>query len=469
MTAPAPPLRSAALYAAMLVGAVLAFFVIDSFGKQLRASGPAAATIARGGALDGQPDTLAHVLIALIAVLATGRLLGLLCRRVGQPPVIGEVVGGIVLGPSLLGRVWPDAAGFILPPTVAPYLEVVAQLGVILYMFLVGLELNPAALRAQARSAVGIAHAGIVVPFVTSAALALFLYPRYADEGVPFTGFALFIGVATSITAFPVLARILTDRHMQRTPLGVLALASAAAGDVTAWCLLALALGVARADSGTAVVVLGLTAAYIGFMFLIVRLALARLIDRIDESRVTPNVMALMFGALLLSALTTQAIGIHALFGAFLLGAVIPSDSAVAAALTRRLEDLATVLLLPAFFALTGMRTRIDLVATGEQWLACGLIVAVATASKFGGTAIGARFTGLGWRDSAALGVLMNTRGLMELIALNVGLDTGILSPTLFAMMVLMALATTLATTPLLELLSIRSSAAPVLPEQAAG
>jgi Kef-type K+ transport system membrane component KefB len=371
--------------------------------------------------------------------------------------VIGEVVGGIVLGPSLLGRVWPEAAAFVLPTTVAPYLEVIAQLGVILYMFVVGLELNPAALRQRARSAVGISHSGIVVPFVVGAALALFLYPRYAGERVPFTGFALFVGVAMSITAFPVLARILTDRRMQRTPLGGLALGCAAAGDVTAWCLLALAVGVSRTDAGGTLAVFVLTVAYIGFMFLIVRPILIRLLSRFDEDRLSPNVVALVFGALLLSALATEAIGIHALFGAFLLGAVIPSDVPIAAALARKLEDLVTVLLLPAFFALTGMRTRIDLVSGWEQWLICGLIIVAATAGKFGGTSVAARLTGLGWRESAALGLLMNTRGLMELIALNIGLDMGILSPTLFAMMVLMALATTLATTPLLGLLGVHS------------
>ncbi len=396
---------------------------------------------------------LAHVLVALIAVLAAGLGLGVRLRAAGQPPVIGEVVGGIFPGPSLLGRVWPAAAAFVLPPTVAPYLEVIAQLGVILYMFLVGLELNPAALRERAGAAVAISHASIVVPFLFGAALALLLYPELAGEGVPFTSFALFVGVATSITAFPVLARILTDRNMQRTPLGVLALGCAATGDVTAWCLLALVVGIARADAGGTFVTLGLTAAYIGFVFLIVRPVAARLLGRLDERRLTPNVIALVLGALLLSALITEAIGIHALFGAFLLGAVVPHDSAAARAFAHKLEDLVTVLLLPAFFALTGMRTRIDLVAGYWQWLLCGLIILVATAGKFGGTLVSARWSGPGWRDAASLGLLMNTRGLMELIALNIGLDMGIISPTLFAMMVLMALATTVATTPLLQML----------------
>jgi K+:H+ antiporter len=411
------------------------------------------------------PDALAHVLIALIAVVTIGRLLGLLFRFVGQPPVIGEVVGGIFLGPSLLGRVWPRAAEFILPPAVTPYLEVIAQLGVILYMFLVGLELNPTALRKHARSVVAISQTGIVVPFLTGAAVALLLYPQLAGAGVAFSGFALFVGTAMSITAFPVLARILTDRRLQRTPLGVLALGAAAAGDVTAWCLLAFVVGVARADPGSAFVVIGLTASFIGFMFLAVRPVVAKLVSRYDKTEQTPNVIALVLVGVLLSALATHAIGVHALFGAFLFGAVIPSESALARSLTRKLEDLVTVLLLPAFFALTGMRTQIDLVSGLEQWLVCGLIIFAATASKFGGTLAAARLSGQRWRDAAALGLLMNTRGLMELIALNIGLDMGIISPTLFAMMVLMALATTVMTTPLLQLLSLRISQ-PVIVDQ---
>jgi Kef-type K+ transport system membrane component KefB len=400
------------------------------------------------------PDALVHVLAALLAVLVAGRLLGLLFRYVGQPPVIGEVVGGILLGPSLLGQVWPGAAQFILPPSVAPYLGVIAQLGVILYMFLVGLELNPGALRERARMLLVISHAGIAVPFVLGVALAWLLYPRFAGGEVPFISFALFVGVALAITAFPVLARILTDRRMQKTPLGILALGCSAAGDVTAWCLLAFVVGVAQAKVGGAFLVLGLTAGYIGFMFLIVRPLAARILERFDEVRLTPGVIAVAFAALLLSALTTELIGIHAIFGAFLLGAIIPHDSAIAGALTRKLEDLVTVLLLPAFFAFTGMRTQIGLVAGLEQWLLCGLIILAATAGKFGGTLASARLTGLGWREAAGLGVLMNTRGLMELIVLNIGLDLRVISPELFAMMVLMALVTTLATTPVLQLIT---------------
>ncbi len=403
----------------------------------------------------GKPDALLHVLVALAAVLVLGRCLGLLFRYVGQPPVIGEVVGGILLGPSFLSQVWPEAAAFILPSAVAPYLGVIAQLGVIFYMFLVGLELDLGVLRKRAQTTLAIAHASIVVPFLMGTALAWLLYPEFAGSDVSFTSFALFVGIALSITAFPVLARILTDRRIQKTPLGILALGCAAMGDVTAWCLLAFVVGVAQARVGTAFFVLGLTAAYIAFMFLFVRPTISWFLVRLDPVRITPGVVALVFALLLLSALATEAIGIHAIFGAFLLGAIIPHDHAVALGLTHKLEDLVTVLLLPAFFAFTGMRTQIGLVSGFEQWLMCGLIILVATAGKFSGTLVAARIAGLGWSDSTGLGVLMNTRGLMELIVLNIGLDLNVISPALFTMMVLMAMATTMMAGPTLQLLRL--------------
>ena len=271
---------------------------------------------------------------------------------------------------------------------------------------------------------------------------------------MPFTSFALFVGVAMSITAFPVLARILTDRKVQKTHLGIIALGCAATDDLTAWCLLAFVVGVARAKVGGAFLVLGLTAAFIAIMLLVVRPIAVRLLARSGETRPPPGVVALVFVAVLLSALTTEWIGIHAIFGAFLLGAIIPHDSIVARAFLEKLEELVTVLFLPAFFAFTGLRTRIGLVSGLEHWLICGLILVVATAGKFGGTLLAARFTGLGWRESAGLGILMNTRGLMELIVLNIGLDLNVITPTLFAMMVLMALVTTIATTPVLRWLT---------------
>ena len=395
--------------------------------------------------------------IALTAVVIVGRLLGRLFATIGQPPVIGEVIGGVLLGPSLLGAVAPAAYLFILPPSVVPFLGIVAQLGVVLYMFLAGLELNPDLLRGQLRATVATSHASIVLPFVLGTTLALYLYPRVSTSDVPFTSFALFLGIAMSITAFPVLARILSDLGMSRTQLGVVALTCAAVDDVTAWCLLALVVGVVEATAGRALLVTVLTLAFIGVMFAVVRPVAAGLVRRSGDRDPTRGAVALTITALLVASLVTEAIGVHAIFGAFLLGAVIPPESRLARALTQSLDHLVTILLLPAFFAFAGMRTEIGLLSGSGAWLACGVIILVATAGKVGGTLLAGRATGLTWREDAGLGVLMNTRGLMQLIVLNVGLDLGVISPTLFTMMVLMAVVTTLATTPILRRLVLAS------------
>lgn len=394
-------------------------------------------------------DPLVHVLLTLTAVVSLGWLLGRLCRLVGQPAVIGEVLAGIVLGPSLLGAVWPAATEILLPASNAGYLKVIAQLGIIIYMFLVGLELNLDQLKNQARTTIAISGAGIFIPFALGVILALLIRSHVSRDDVPALHFVLFMGVVMAITAFPVLARILSDRGMQQSPLGQTALACAALGDAAAWCVVAVVVGIVQAAMGNAVLVIVLTIGFIAVLFLVVRPIASKLLNGRELTR---GGMGLVFVALLLSALTTELIGIHALFGAFLFGAIIPHDSAIARAFTHKLHDFVTVVLLPAYFAYTGLRTQIGLVVNAEDWLICGLIIVVATAGKIGGTLLAARGTGMAWRDSAALGILMNTRGLMELIVLNIGYDLGIISPTLFAMMVLMALVTTIATTPLLQL-----------------
>jgi Kef-type K+ transport system membrane component KefB len=454
--APPPVVRpftwgAVVVYALLLAAGVGLFLLIDAAGATLPA--PAAAVGEAVAPAANPLDILPRVLLALAAILVTGRLLGWVFAYLGQPPVIGEVVAGIALGPSLLGRVAPDAMTFLVAPVALPYLGVLAQIGVIFYMFLVGLELNAARLKGQASAAVGIAHVSILAPFVLGAALALWLYPRYGPAGRSFTGFALFLGAAMAVTAFPVMARILTDRGLSRTPLGTLALSCAAADDVTAWCLLAVVVGVTQAHLGSALLVTGLAVAFIAFMFLAVRPLAARLTARLEDRPVTSGHVAAVFLAVLLAALATEAIGVHAIFGAFLLGAVIPSDSALARACHRKLDDVVTQLLLPAFFAYTGMKTQIGLVDGWEAWLAVGLIILVATAGKFGGSVAAARLTGLDWRTAAAVGALMNTRGLMGLIVLNVGLGLGVITPTLYAMMVLMALATTVLAAPVLGVL----------------
>jgi K+:H+ antiporter len=431
----------------MIVAAIVVLFLICKQGETLQAPSDSNFGLLRGGVAE-TPNVLLRVLIALTAVIVVGLILAKCFAYLGQPPVIGEVIAGILLGPSLLG---PEASALILPTTIAPFLGVIAQLGVILYMFTVGLSLQGERLKHRARAAVAISHASIVVPFLLGALLALNLYPQLSSREVPFSSFALFMGVAMSITAFPVLARILTDRGMMQTELGILAVSCAATDDVTAWCLLAFVVAVARSRPDQGFMVAAATVAYIGAMLLVIRPLLRRVIARWESDHLPRSAVAFVFVVLLLSALATEAIGIHAIFGAFLLGAVIPAGSPVAQTLSRQLESVVTVLLLPSFFAFTGMRTRIDLLSGLDQWLICGLIIVVATVGKFGGTVAAARLTGLDWRNTMALGTLMNTRGLMELIVLNIGLDLGVISPVLFAMMVIMALTTTMITAPVLR------------------
>lgn len=441
-------------YPLMLGGAAGLFLLIRAAGVTLTA--PAVeGERAPVGAPPGSTDVLLHVLLALVVVILAARALGALCKRLRQPPVIGEVIAGILLGPSLLGRLWPGATSFLLPPAVAPFLSILAQIGVILFMFLVGLDLDTGRLRHRTHATVAISHASIIAPFLLGSVLALWLYPRLSTSDVPFTVFALFLGASLSVTAFPVLARILTDQGLQKTRMGVIALTCAAVDDVTAWCLLAFVVSVVNARVSGALTTFGLTGLYVLFMLLVARPLVARAV-RAQELRkeVTQTATAVVVVGLLLSALATEAAGIHAIFGAFLLGAIVPHDSLLARDLTHKLEDLVVVLLLPAFFAFTGMRTQIGLVHGVSQWLVCAVIIGVASLGKFGGSYVAARITGLSARDAASLGILMNTRGLMELIVLNLGLDLHILSPTLFAMLVLMAIVTTLATTPVLQVLT---------------
>lgn len=448
--------KGAWLYLGMVATAIAAFFLVRDLGSTL--SAPAAldgaASFGRSAGKAGA-YTLQHLLFALAAIIAAARVTGFVFRAFGQPPVIGEVVAGIALGPSLLGRIWPEATEFLVPANTAPYLGMLSQVGVLLYMFLVGLELDLGSLRKRTHAALAISHASIVAPFTLGLALALLLYPRLGTPDVPFGTFALFVGVSLSVTAFPVLARILTDRGLSRTPLGSMALTCAAADDVTAWCLLAVVVSVAEASPGKAVITLAATVAYLAAFAFVVRPLTARLVKRWGMNRpATPGVLAVVCVALLLSSVATEAIGVHAIFGAFLTGAMIPHDSAIARDLGRKLEDLVVVFFLPAFFAFTGLRTQIGLVSGAFEWGLVLLIIVIASLGKFGGTLAAARVTGFSWRDGAALGTLMNTRGLMELVVLNIGLDLGVIGPKLFAMMVIMAIVTTFATTPIINLLT---------------
>jgi len=433
-------------YVAMLAGSIGVFFAVQSIGSHLETAGHGAAP-----SIAATPtNRLVHVLVALLVVIVLARLVGMAFRKIGQPPVIGEIVAGIMLGPSLLGRIAPDASAWLLPADVAPFLRVIAEVGVIIYMFLVGVHLNVDDLRRRTRVSIAVSHASIVLPFVLGTLLALWLYPHWAPTGIKFGSFALFIGVAMSITAFPVLARILTDRNLQSTQLGGIALACAAVDDVTAWCLLALLVGAVRAEPGNALITIAFACAFMTAILVFAPRVIGRLSRRVEErDTLDQGTLAILCIGVLLCALTTEVIGIHALFGAFLLGAVIPHDSKLATHLRARLEDVVLVLMLPAFFAFTGMRTQINALGSAYEWLACAVIIAVAAFGKLGGSTIAARLTGLSWRNSLALGVLMNTRGLMELIVLNIGMDLGIVSPPLFTMFVVMALVTAIATSPL--------------------
>jgi Kef-type K+ transport system membrane component KefB len=444
--------RTALTYMASLGASIGVFFLIRWVGQSLvPAQAPRTEAPVKPPASEA-PGILLHVLLALVVIIVVARILGALFRRLNLPQVMGEVVAGILLGPSFLGWLAPEAASLILPVNTAPYLALISQVGVVLYMFLVGLELDTELLQERTRAAIAISHASIILPFLSGAAIALWLYSRYSASAVSFTTFALFIGVAMSITAFPVLARILTDRGMQKTRLGVLALACAAINDVVAWCLLAFVISVAHSQTESLLFTLFTTIGFIFFVLLIAKRGALQLVRwQTAKGRTTQDMFAVVCAALLLSALVTERIGIHALFGAFLLGTVIPHNSMLARQIREKCEDLVVVLLLPVFFVFTGMRTQIGLVHGTRDWLACILIIAVASLGKFGGSFLAARSTGSDWREAASLGVLMNTRGLMELIVLNVGLDLGVLSPVLFTMFVIMAVITTLVTTPILQ------------------
>lgn len=400
------------------------------------------------------------LLLQIAAIVAAGRLLGRLARAVRQPGVVAEIAAGILLGPSLLGALWPAAQVALFPPGSLAVLHEVAGLGLVLFMFIVGIEFDPGLLRGRGWSAVQVGLASVAVPFALGAALAF----GVADgQGVAADGrllWVLFWGVALSITAFPVLARILAERKLLRSRLGALTMACAAINDVTGWCILAFVVAAARASgASSALWTTGLAAAYVAAMLLLVR-PLMRVIGARSKGGFSLDRVALVLVLLFASAAATEAIGVHALFGAFLFGAIQPRTGGFAVAIVERLESLVVVGLLPLFFAYSGLRTEIGLISTPGDLALCGAIIAVAAAGKIGGSALAARISGMPWREAGALGALMNTRGLMELIVLNIGLDLGVIPPKIFTMMVLMALVTTLMTNPLLHWLHPRRRAA---------
>ncbi|HEX2456089.1 MAG TPA: cation:proton antiporter [Vicinamibacterales bacterium] len=397
------------------------------------------------------------LLTQLLVILAGARLAGRAVQLLGQPLVIGEMLAGLALGPSLFGVLAPSALAWLFPTDRMIPLATLSQLGVILFMFVVGLRLDLGVMRGRVGSAVVISHASIVIPFVLGAVLGTWIYPELAGHGVARLPFVLFTGAAMSVTAFPVLARILAERGLVRTRLGSIAIACAAVDDVTAWCLLAGVVAVARA--GNAIERFGLTLGgaclFTVLAITIGRTALRHWLDRREAAGyrdVTADVVGVVSLLAFAFALVTELLGVHPLFGAFLAGTILPRERGFAQAIADRVESVVGTVLLPVFFVLTGLRTEVGLVSSAGLWGVFVIVLLVAVAGKLGGSAVAARVTGLAWPEAIAIGVLMNTRGLMELVILNVGLEIGVISPALFAMMVLMALATTVATSPILSL-----------------
>lgn len=409
-----------------------------------------------GGFLDRLLNQPGNFLLQLVIIILAARLLGFVFQKAGQPLVIGEIIAGIMLGPSMLGALMPEAFDLLFPEQSVDALQKLSQLGLILFMFLIGMELNMASFRKTLNKAGVISIASIAIPFALGLLLACILYPTYAPENVRLLSFALFLGITMSITAFPVLARIVQERKLTATPVGTMAITVAALGDAVAWCILAVVIAIAKAGSvGTSLYTIGFTVLYILVMYFFVR-PLMQNLGRIYTSRETMGkpVVALIFLVILVSSLITDTIGIHALFGAFMAGIVMPENADFRRVFTEKIEDLSLVVLLPLFFVTTGLRTEISLISSGHMWLVCIIIIFTAIAGKFGGTLLAARYTGISWNHSLVLGVLMNSKGLMELIVLNIGYDMGILDPGIFAMLVLMTLATTFITGPGLNLIN---------------
>ena len=398
---------------------------------------------------------LSGLFLQLLVIISASRLMGDIFTRFGQPAVVGEMAAGILLGPSLFGLLAPGAFAFVFPADSLAALRLLSQIGVCLFMFAVGMELDLSQVRSKAQAAVLVSHASIVFPYFLGVLLAYFLFTHLAAPGTTFTAFALFMGISMSITAFPVLARILQERAMSKTFLGSTALTCAAVDDVTAWSILAFVVAIATATSlGGSVLKLLLILVFIAIMSYGVRRALPRWLGNKQLAQEEPSkeTLATIMCVVVAAALSTEVIGIHALFGAFLAGTIMPETHGFRRKINVRVENLSSVLLLPLFFAFTGLRTQIGTLDDLQGWLLCLLIIATATVGKVGGSAVAARFTGMNWSESLQLGALMNTRGLMELIALNIGYDLGILSPRIFTMLVIMALATTILTGPLLTL-----------------
>ena len=398
---------------------------------------------------------LGIILVQIATIIIISRIFSIIFHKIHQPTVIGEIIAGIALGPSLLGLLFPEFSAMLFPANSLDNLSLLSQVGLILFMFMVGMELDLKVISSKVKDAVVVSNAGILIPFTLGMGLAYFIYGQFAKPGVPFLPFGLFLGMAMSITAFPVLARIVQERGIHKTRLGTLVITCAAADDISAWCMLAAIIAIAQAGSFlSSLYVILLSVVYVYLMFKVVRPFLKRVGDlHTSRENLSKQVVAIFFLTLLISAFVTEMIGIHALFGAFLAGTIMPDNSKFRNTFIQKIEDVALVLLLPLFFVFTGLRTQIGLLNDIYLWKITGLIILVAIVGKFMGSALAAKIMGQNWRNSLTIGALMNTRGLMELVVLNIGYDLGILSPEVFSMMVIMALVTTFMTGPALDLI----------------
>jgi Kef-type K+ transport system membrane component KefB len=405
------------------------------------------------------PPDLALLLVQIVVVVLASRAGGYLVGRAGQPRVIGDILAGIVLGPSVLGQIAPGVSAGLFPKESLPYLATLSELGLILFVFLLGASIEARALDGSRHASLLTSHASIVFPFSLGAVLATQLYPRYAGPGVNAQVFALFMGTAMSISAFPVLARILTERNLLHTRVGTLAIACAAIDDVSGWCLLAVV--TIWIQSSRAVVAPWLSLLGCIGLVVVLRYGIHPVLTRAD-ARVTrdgglrESFLFAVVVLMLISAAITASLGLHALFGAFLAGTMLPRNAGLARELRHRLESFG-LLLLPIFFAIAGLRSNIGLIQDSGMWVTAGVILLAAVIGKVGGSTLAARWSGFSWTDAAAVGALLNTRGLMELVVLNVALDLRIITQHLFTMMVMMTIATTLMTGPALSLLRLSS------------
>lgn len=399
---------------------------------------------------------LALLLAQIVTIIFVARFFGWICRKIGQPSVIGEIIAGVLLGPSLVGLYFPEYSAMLFPDKSLGNLQFLSQIGLILFMFVIGMELDLKVLKNKAKEAVVISHASIIFPFSLGIGLAYFIYESFAPEGVNFASFALFVGISMSITAFPVLARIIQERGIHKTRLGTIVITCAAADDITAWCLLAAVIAIVKAGSFmSSLYIIALAATYVLFMIKVVRPFLKRIGDlNLNKDSLSKPIIAIFFLTLIISSYLSEIIGIHALFGAFMAGAIMPENVKFRNIFIEKVEDVALVLLLPLFFVFTGLRTEIGLLNDLHLWKVTGLIILVAVTGKLLGSALAARFVGQSWKDSWTIGALMNTRGLMELVVLNIGYDLGVLTPEIFAMLVIMALVTTFMTGPALDLIN---------------